>query len=166
MEIAGFPAFFPVNREFAVETGSHMTAHTTRKIESNTRNASRSTDPRTMAGKLCSRKNALRHGLAAPIEQSDGIDDLAAILAEGDEGCCRTQQSRVIAECHFDLQRIQAARYDVLLMVENFDIGNSVDLERALVAMEKINRYETSTLSKRRRVLKPLFAISAGRLPF
>jgi hypothetical protein len=32
MEIAGFPVFFPVNREFAVETGSHMTAHTTIRI--------------------------------------------------------------------------------------------------------------------------------------
>jgi hypothetical protein len=59
-----------------------------RQIEANRCNASKSTGPRTEAGKLRSRRNAIRHGLSAAtvIEVVEDIDDYktfeTAIVAE------------------------------------------------------------------------------------
>jgi hypothetical protein len=80
-----------------------------RKIESNKRNASRSTGPRTPGGKLRSRNNARRHGLATRIEddpEAQGrIEDLTTILAEGSNEFEHVERSRTLAECYFDLRR-------------------------------------------------------------
>jgi hypothetical protein len=54
MEIASFPVFFPVNREFAVETGSHQTAHTT-------------SQPARTAEIVVDRKHAVSAGIFAGI---------------------------------------------------------------------------------------------------
>jgi hypothetical protein len=61
-----------------------------RQIESNRRNALRSTGPRTEAGKRQSRRNATRHGLTAETV-IDGIEDSedyrafeAAVIADYD----------------------------------------------------------------------------------
>src|SRR6516164_2317033 len=61
-----------------------------RQIEANRRNALRSTGPRTEAGKLQSRRNAVRHGLAAVtvIGSLEDVEDYsafeAAIIADYD----------------------------------------------------------------------------------
>jgi hypothetical protein len=133
-----------------------------RKIESNKRNASRSTGPRTPGGKLRSRNNARRHGLATPLEYDfeaiKRIEGLTAILEEGGDNTSRQiEQSRVIAECYFDLRRIRAARHDVFATIHDLENATGRDFEIALRAMESIGRYERRALSKRRRALqKPL----------
>jgi hypothetical protein len=113
-----------------------------------------------MGGKLRSRGNALRHGLATRLEngceQNAEIDDLAAILARGSKDACQIEQSRIVAECHFDLLRIRAARHDVFLKVGDFGTADSHDLEIALRAMDKITRYENRALSKRKRAFRNL----------
>src|SRR3977135_4290533 len=100
-----------------------------RKLESNKRNASRSTGPRTPGGKLRSRHNARRHGLAKPVENDSEaaarIERLAAILAECGSCFRRTEQSRAVAGCHFDLLRTRAARHDIF-----FTMGDLENLDR------------------------------------
>jgi hypothetical protein len=130
----------------------------TRKLESNKRNASQSTGPRTPGGKLHSRNNARRHGLATRLEDScevnEKIEYLAAILAEGSNDFLRIEQSRILAGCHFDLRRIRAARHDVFLKMDNLEDVSGNDFEIALSAMDRISRYERRALSKRRRALR------------
>jgi hypothetical protein len=130
----------------------------TRKSESNKRNASRSTGPRTPGGKLRSRTNARRHGLATPVEHDSEargrIEYLTAILAEGSHDCERIEQSRILAACHLDLHRIRSARYEVFLTIDNLENASCNDLETAMRAMDKINQYERRALSKRRRALR------------
>jgi hypothetical protein len=126
-----------------------------RKIESNKCNASRSTGPRTPRGKLRSRTNARRHGLATRLEDdfsvNEGIACLAAILAEGRDDFGRSDQSRILAECHFDLQRIRAARHDAFLTVGDLENVSLRDFEVALRAIDLIGRYERRAFSKRKR---------------
>jgi hypothetical protein len=127
----------------------------TRKLESNKRNASRSTGPRTPGGKLVSRNNARRHGLATRLEDdcevNERIECLAAVLAAGSDEFERIEQSRILAGCHFDLHRIRAARYEVFSTMNELENVTGNDLETALRAMDKISRYEGRALSKRKR---------------
>jgi hypothetical protein len=136
----------------------------TRKLESNKRNASRSTGPRTPGGKLVSRNNARRHGLATRLEDdcevNERIECLAAVLVAGSDDFERIEQSRILAGCHFDLHRIRAARYEVFSTMNELENVTGNDLETALRAMDKISRYEGRALSKRKRALR-----KADRLP-
>ncbi len=71
----------------------------------------------------------------------------------------RSISARVLAESHFDLQRIRAARYEVFLTIDDFENANGDDFENAngddfeeaLNEMDKISRYETRALSKTKR---------------
>lgn len=128
------------------------------KIVSNKKNASRSTGPRTPGGKLRSGQNARRHGLATRIdndaEAKNGIECLAAILAEGSDDFDRIEQLRVLAECHFDLRRIRAARFEVFLTMGDLEDATANDFERAVRAMDSISRYQTRAVSKTKRALR------------
>jgi len=132
----------------------------TRKIESNKRNASRSTGPRTAGGKLRSRTNARRHGLATRIEEDPeakgGIEFLTATLAEGTDDFLHIEQLCVVATCHFDLHRIRAARYDVFSRMDDLETVSGKDFGIALRAMDRIGRYETRAFSKRRQALRKM----------
>jgi hypothetical protein len=129
-----------------------------RKIESNKRNAARSTGPRTAEGKSRSRNNARRHGLAIPLEddseEKERFERLAAILAEGSDDFGRIEQSRIVAECHFDLSRIRTARHDAFLTMANLENVSVSAFDDAICAIASISRYETRALSKRRHALR------------
>jgi hypothetical protein len=131
-----------------------------RKMVSNKNNASRSTGPRTPGGKLRSCQNARRHGLATRIEDNPetkgGIECLSAILAKGANDFERIEQSHILAERHFDLRRIRAARYEVFLTIDDLENASGDDFEEALCAMGSISRYETRALSKSKRALRNL----------
>jgi hypothetical protein len=129
-----------------------------RKIEANKNNASRSTGPRTPGGKLRSSQNARQHGLATRIEDDPeargGIECLTAMLAEGTDDFERIEQSRMLAERHFNLRRIRAARFDVFSTISDLENASLNDFERALRAMASISRYERRALSKNKLALR------------
>ncbi len=130
----------------------------TRKIKSNKKNASHSTGPLTPGGKLRSRHNAHRHGLATRIgddpKTKDNIECLTAILAEGTNGFERIEQSRAFAECHFDQRRIRAARFDVFLTMAYLENAGAGDFEAALRKMGNISRYATRAFSRAKKALR------------
>ena len=80
--------------------------------EANRRNSTRSTGPRTAAGKATARLNARRHGLAAPLRSEPGadteIEHLAAAIAGARSDLI--DLARRIAEAELDLRRIWQAR--------------------------------------------------------
>jgi hypothetical protein len=132
----------------------------TRKIESNKKNASRSTGPRTPGGKLRSRHNSRRHGLATKIEddpEAKGkIKCLTAILAEDSSDFERMEQARILAECYFDLRRIRAVRSELFFTIDDLEIASRNDFENAFCAMDRISRYELRAISKRKKALHKL----------
>jgi hypothetical protein len=132
----------------------------TRKAAANKSNASLSTGPRTLGGKLRSSLNSYRHGLATPIANDPGtalnIDRLATVLAAYSNDYWRIEKARVVAECYFDLARIRAARAEVLWRIGGLEDAVRGDLSRAVGAIEKIARYEQRTRSRLRRGLKAI----------
>ena len=130
----------------------------THKIESNKKNASRSTGPRTPGGKLRSSNNARRHGLATRVDADPevkiAIECLASILTDGSDDFVHTEQCHALAECHFDRRRIRAARFDVFLAMADLENANADDFEKALRAMNSISRYATRAFSKSRKALR------------
>ena len=129
-----------------------------RKIESNKLNASRSTGPRTPGGKLRSRDNARRHGLATRIEDDPGakagIECLAAILAEGSENYERIEKSRVLAESQFERRRIRTARYEVFLSMNDMENVSINGFQIAMRAFDAISRHARRAFSKRKQALR------------
>jgi hypothetical protein len=90
----------------------HMTSET--KIESNRKNASRSTGPKTARGKTRASRNAWRHGLAVVKRNDPFILANAAGMARA---ICRNEfipalyeQAVIIAECEISLLKLRAAR--------------------------------------------------------
>ena len=93
-----------------------------RQIEANRRNALRSTGPRTVAGKLQSRRNAVRHGLTAEtvIGSLEDAEDYsafeAAIIADYDaQSAVERELVLRLASVLWRLQRMPAIMdYDIL----------------------------------------------------
>jgi hypothetical protein len=136
-----------------------------RKLKANKRNASRSTGPRTLGGKLRSRNNALRHGLAIRIDidpaAAQNIERLACILARFSNGCLANEHARTVAECYFDMQRIHAARTVVLQRLGELESAVINEHTVGARAIEKINRYERRILSRRRKAFQALRSSSS-----
>lgn len=80
-----------------------------RQIEANRRNAGKSTGPRSAAGKVRARGNALRHGLSLNITptaaQAKQIDKRARQIAGKSNSEFVLQQARDAAKAAFDLER-------------------------------------------------------------
>jgi hypothetical protein len=134
------------------------------RVAANTRNASLSTGPRTVGGKLRSRNNAFRHGLAVRIGDDPTyareIERLAAQLAGFSNEFFRNEHARTLAECHFDLRRVRSAATEVLSRIGELETATLSAHAAAAAAFEKINRYENRILSRRRKTLRKLDRLS------
>jgi hypothetical protein len=130
-----------------------------RKIESNRKNAQKSTGPRSEAGRRRSRRNALRHGLSVAIGSdpsfSDDIKRLASTLARGRSGPNIGEFAHQAAEAEIDLLRIRqlrASRFNSILDNEpKLDDHSEFDEE-----LTKLERYERRAFSRRKRALRAM----------
>jgi hypothetical protein len=121
-----------------------------KQIAANRANATRSTGPKTAAGKLKSSRNAYRHGLSGPrtLDRavSTKVDAIARVLAGEQETGDRLTSATNFARAKLELLRIRKLRSEWL---ENIDCTyNSLHELRRLVALD---RYERYALTKRRR---------------
>ena len=128
-----------------------------RKLAANRRNASRSSGPRTLRGKSRSSRNAVRHGLAVPLSNDPvrlyEIEQLAKMLSASSNDLLRQDEARELAECHFDLRRIRSAKAAVLQHLGSFDNPDVEAHAAAAEALDKISRYESRVLARRRKLL-------------
>jgi hypothetical protein len=89
-----------------------------RMIASNRSNGRRGLGPRTAAGKASSRRNALRHGLAASLLDEPAMCAKVAALARAIAGAgadtARLNQARIIAGAQIDLARIREAKVRIM----------------------------------------------------
>lgn len=92
------------------------------QIEANRRNSQRSTGPRTEAGKARSRRNALRHGLAARtliVAPGEDEADFAAFAADlrqdlAPDGAVEEALAQRIILCAWRLERIARIEAETL----------------------------------------------------
>jgi hypothetical protein len=133
----------------------------TRQIDANRRNAQRSTGPKTQEGKLASRNNALRHGLARPIENDPDLilrrQELTAIFAQGSRDEGHREIARDVADGFLALGRIRSFRSQVLEQLGEFEQALPKDHDQGLRQLQRIQRYERRVLSHRRKALRALY---------
>jgi hypothetical protein len=122
---------------------------TERQIAANRANAKKSTGPRTAAGRSKSSRNALRHGLSAPLRLDPATSVKAAAIARAlvDDGASEEQLASAaeFAEAHLELLRIRALRHE---------LAASIDLcpsPQALHQLAALDRYERYAHTRRRR---------------
>ena len=117
-----------------------------RKIESNRKNAQKSTGPRSEAGQRRSRRNALRHGLSVAIGSDpsfgEDIKRLAGTLAQGRSGPNIGEFAHQAAVAEIDLLRIRklrALRFKAVLGNPETRLDDHSELDEELA---KLERYE------------------------
>jgi hypothetical protein len=131
-----------------------------RKIQSNRKNAQKSTGPRSEAGQRRSRRNALRHGLSVAIGSdpsfNDDIKRLASILARGNSGQKIGEFAHQAAEAEIDLLRIRKLRaslFNAVLGNPETKLDDHSQLDEELA---KLERYERRAFSRRKRALRAM----------
>jgi hypothetical protein len=131
-----------------------------RKIESNRKNAQKSTGPRSEAGQRRSQRNALRHGLSVAIGSdpsfSEDIKQLAGTLAQGRSGPNIGEFAHQAAEAEIDLLRIRklrASRFNAVLGNSERKLDDRSELDEQLA---KLERYERRAFSRRKRAFRAM----------
>jgi hypothetical protein len=89
-----------------------------RQIEANRANARSSTGPRTEQGKVNASRSALRHGLSVPVLSDPvlaiKVEGLALKIVGDNSNPVLLELARAIAEAQIDLDRIRAARHEII----------------------------------------------------
>ena len=125
-----------------------------KQIAANRRNAGKSTGPKSVPGRARSSRNALRHGLAIPVETDphvrDEVKKLAKAIAAA-AGLARSgEAAHSFAEAEFDLSRIRKLKSTV------FNEAGFIDFASLNDKLSKIARYERRAFSRRKRALRSL----------
>jgi hypothetical protein len=141
------------------------------QLASNRANARKSTGPRSREGKVRSARNALKHGLAAPVTLDSNTAMQIANLAHslvGDQvrDSLLWNYAQQVAEAELDLVRIRQARAQAWnQQAARWSASPSGHLpdERAIQTyktlaslLTRIDRYERRALSRRRTAIRTL----------
>jgi hypothetical protein len=140
------------------------------KIAANRRNARRSTGPRTTAGKLRVRRNALRHGLAAVAVRDPAVtaevERVAAGICSADADPLEREQAIVVAEAQIAFKQIRRTRAQIVEQLSHLPQIRPRHASDALPAwltdsnapsfdqLLRLERYERHALSRRKRALR------------
>ena len=132
-----------------------------RQIAANRNNAKKSTGPRSQAGRIAARRNALRHGLAIAIEADpafhDQIERLAKVLSPSGDMQDVDERARRAARAEFELVRIRKVRAWLLerfsAAANDATLGSLAELNDKLA---KLERYERRAFSRRKRALREM----------
>jgi hypothetical protein len=98
---------------------------TERQIAANRRNASKSTGPKTSAGKQRASRNSYRHGLNVRSDDGDNSDDIEFLVRHivGDATNQHLlQYPRSAARAHLDLVRVRQIKVDIINRVIEFGV--------------------------------------------
>jgi hypothetical protein len=137
-----------------------------RRLAANKRNAVLSTGPKTSHGKLVSRYNALRHGLARPIASDPTAAKAIAILTSKLAGFSNDPWYRILArdlaESFLDVERVRHVRSEILCELGAFHA--EPERQAWLVdQLKKMWRYERRVRSRHRKALRAFYeAMDSG----
>jgi hypothetical protein len=124
-----------------------------KQIAANRKNARSSRGPKTVAGKLRSSRNALRHGLSRPLSDcaveifADSlVEELTSTSATGEE----ISAAKDIAWAELELRRIRDIRGELIVA---FVKCGQLKLLKRLAALQRYDRFATT---RRKRALSKL----------
>ncbi|BAL78816.1 hypothetical protein S23_56240 [Bradyrhizobium cosmicum] len=125
---------------------------TEKQIRANRENAKRSTGPKSLAGRIKSSRNALRHGLSSLTTDSDPVGaqtyGLAQLLTPLGASQIHRLAALEMAQAQSQLLRVAAVRKDLLAKLDLESL--SLEQVKRLAALE---RYESRANSQRRRAI-------------
>jgi hypothetical protein len=130
---------------------------TEKQVAANRRNALKSTGPRSLAGKIKSRANALRHGLASKTlfdpSKRQKIDALTQIFARQTDAVA----ARAIAEAQVELHYVERYRAQLLAEIPPPDEAGlrerGEEITKILCNVPRLLRYERNAASNRNRAI-------------
>jgi hypothetical protein len=128
---------------------------TLRQAEANRNNSSKSTGPRTAAGKLKAGRNAVRHGLAALVNRipvrTPELDSFAEELCCGNDDPAIFAKSLTVAHNEVVLQAIRRRRMSILEKALTAE-----GTEDIVADLKRLDRYERRAWAKQKRELREL----------
>lgn len=147
-----------------------------KRTAANQANARRSTGPRTNDGKMRSRSNALRHGLAVPVaaipELAHHVAQLALAIAGNDTDDPHIFEAAVrVAEAAVDVLRTCRARVELLSLspavprpatpspastTQSKSESECETFESVAAQLAKLDRYDRRSRSRRDRAIRAL----------
>ena len=130
---------------------------TAKQIAANRRNALRSTGPRSLAGKIKARANALKHGLAAKTLRDRSSRQKIDVLTQIFAGQTDPIAARALAEAQVELQCVERYRAELLSKIpapDDAGLGEQgAEITMVIRNLEKLLRYERNATSKRNKAI-------------